>query len=909
MERGGTGFRFSIILIILVILLFFSRIAGLVTDFWWFDSLGFSGIFLISLKAKILLFAATAVFFFAFIMANLWISSRFSESAISLRLKAVIAAVIAVFAGLAAYPKWLALLQYLNQVNFNIADPVFMRDVSFYVFSLPFYIIVWKLLLACLITAIIATAIDYFQASLSNIVKQKAEMKPQTPSGEVPSVTIKSIMPKARNKALAHLAVLGAVFFGLLAFRHYISRYSIMYSEKGIVVGAGYTDVVAVLPAIKLLMVLALAISVLFIFWVLYISKHREVRKKHVIPYAIGAYALVFIIGLAFIPGLIQSLKVSPNEINLEKQYIKHNINFTRIAYGLDDIEEKDFDVELGLDPQKLSEASETLDNVRVLDWRPLTQTYKQTQEIRLYYDLSGIDIDRYNIDGKYTEVMLSPRELKQENIADNAKTWVNLHMIYTHGYGLVMSPVNNVTEEGLPNYFIKDIPPSYTVEEESIRIDNPQIYYGEQDNNFVLVDTKTREFDYPKGDENEYTHHEGDGGVELSSFFRKLLMAIRFSDIKILLSSDVTDESRIMFMRSIQKRISKITPFLLLDEDPYLVVSDGKLYWIQDAYTVTDKFPYSEKADSRSGINYIRNSVKVVVDAYNGDVTYYVADKEDSIIQTYARIFPQEFKSLSSMPEGLRKHIRYPEGLFSLQSKIYMTYHMSDPTVFYNKEDAWEVPNEIYGTGQRVQMEPYYVILNLPGEDEAEFVLMIPFTPTRKDNMIAWMAARSDGDDYGKLLVYNFPKDKLVYGPSQVEAKFDQDSEISQQLTLWSQRGSRITRGNLLVIPIEESILYIEPLYLASEQGELPQMKRVLVSDGERVVMEETLDQSLEALFGKKKEKPSDTGEKRLREDMIKEAGEHYESILDAMENNDWQGFGESFDKLGNVLEELKRG
>ncbi|MBU0536496.1 MAG: UPF0182 family protein, partial [Nanoarchaeota archaeon] len=812
-----------------------------------------------------------------------------TRSKTSMRLKLGISALLAFFTGLIGQAHWFTLLQYQYQVSFGIQDPVFMQDIGFYVFTLPFYEAVWGMAFWCIILTIMLVAADYLRYHITSFIEQRMNHA---------NNPIDITMSLLGRKQATHLGVLGALAFIMIAVKHHLSKFSIMYSEKGIVVGAGYTDVTVVLPAIKIMIVLALLVAVVFSLWAVLATK---MRKRHILAVAIGGYILIFFIGVSIIPGIIQSLKVSPNEINLETPYLENNIKFTRMAYGIDNIETKDFEVK-PIDKETLYNASPTLDNVRLLDWRPLTQTYKQTQEIRLYYDLADVDIDRYEIDGKYTEVMLSPREINQDKIAANAKTWVNLHMIYTHGYGVVMSPVNDVTEAGLPEYLIKDIPPVYTVEEESIRVDKPQIYYGEQENNFVLVNTKTQEFDYPKGNTNEYNQYDGEGGVVLDSFLKKLMMALRFGDLKILLSSDVTSESKIMFRRSIQDRIKKVTPFLLLDYDPYLVIDDGRMYYIQDAYTTSTRYPYSEKVDW-TGMNYIRNSVKVVVDAYDGDVTYYVVDDTDPLIRTYAKIFPKQFLTFSSMPKNLKKHIRYPEGLFTIQAEMYKTYHMDDPVVFYNKEDAWGIPNEIYGSGQQVPMEPYYIIIKLPGEEQPEFVLMSPFTPIKKDNMIAWIAARSDGDDYGKLFVYRFPKDKLVYGPSQIEAKFDQDSVISQQLTLWSQRGSGVTRGNLLVIPIDQSIIYIEPLYLQAEQGELPEMKKVLVSDGDKVVMEDTLEIALEALFGRAAES-SDSG-MRTQAELIQEASRYYDNIIDSM-GNDWQAFGENFDKLGQVLGEL---
>ncbi len=906
MVKAKNWFTWVILLLVFVFLMFFSRIAVLITDFWWFDNLGFSQIFMISLKAKIGLFFAASLVFFVFVLANLKISSKLSKSKqpfkIAFKQKVLISAVLAIFVGFATYPKWFVVLQYLNQVPFGIADPILLKDVSFYVFTLPFLLAAWKFAMITVVVATILVVLDYMKESIIYTLTQRPrQINPESP---LPKAEYKQFMPKLERKAMVHMAVLGSFVFLLLALKHYLAVFSIMFSKKGIVVGAGYTDVVIFLPIIKALMVIAVIIAALFYLWIFYISKHRKIRKKHILAYVIVFYFVAFVMAPPVITGVVQSLKVSPNEINLEKPYIENNIKFTRIAYGLSGVDEKDFPVLASLTPEILEDAKETIDNVRILDWRPLKQTYKQTQEIRLYYDLSNIDVDRYNILGKYTQVLLAPREMNQEKIVEKAKTWVNLHMVYTHGFGVVMSPVNKVTNEGLPNYLIKDIPPISTVDEENLEIKKPQIYYGEKDNNFVLVNTNTKEFDYPKGNTNAYIQYDGKGGVQLKSFFTKLMMTIRFMDIKIMLSSDLTKQSKIMFHRNVEERISKLTPFFVLDRDRYMVISDGKIYWIQDAYTTSNNFPYSEKTGN---LNYIRNSVKIVVDAYSGEVTYYVVDTEDPIVRTYSRIFSKQFKSFDLMPEELKNHLRYPIDMFKVQSQIYATYHMNDPTVFYNKEDAWQIPHEIYGTGQQIMVEPYYIIIKLPGEQKEEYVLMTSFTPIKKDNMIAWLAARSDNANYGKLLLYKFPKDKLIFGPLQIEAKFDQDSDISQQLTLWSQQGSRVTRGNLLVIPIDDSILYVEPLYIQAEQGQLPELKRVLVSDGERVVMEKDLATALDSLFGKKKPVKIKAGEERTTEQLTEEAQQHYENILDAMADNDWSAFGDSFDKLGDVLKQLK--
>ena len=874
-----------------------SKIAEFFTDFWWFKNLGFEKIFIISLKAKITMFVVSALIFIVFAVINIKIASLKSKRNIPFKPLLLITMILALFFGSIVTYKWFEALQFFNHVKFGLADPIFLKDVSFYVFALPFINIIWRFAMGVLIVTTLILVIEYAFPLLKSVIKP-TQILGADGSVQVPKITFPEGL---KRKAMVHGAVFGSFFFILLSVQHYLSRFSIMYSEKGIVVGAGYTDVIAYLPMIKLLMVLAIISAIALYVWIFYISKQKQLRKRHILAYILAVYLIFFFIGPTIIPGLIQNFKVSPNEINLEKPYIENNINFTRIAYGLDNVEEEDFSVKMSLTPEVLANEPETMNNIRLLDWRPLTQTYKQTQEIRLYYDLSGIDVDRYTIDGKYTQVMISPREMNQDKIAENAKTWVNLRFVYTHGFGAVVSPVNKVTREGLPDYLVKDIPPAS--DSEVLEIEKPQVYYGEKTGSYVIANTKTEEFDFPQGNSNQYINYDGVGGVKIDSFFKKVMMAIRLKDFRILLSSDITDESRVLFNRQIADRVSRITPFLSLDNDPYIVIDDGNLYWILDAYTTTGNFPYSEKIGS---INYLRNSVKIVVNAYDGDVSYYVVDPEDPLISTYAKIFPKQFKSYNLIPEGLKKHTRYPIDLFKVQSSIYSTYHMDDATVFYNKEDAWQIPNEIYGTGQQVKVEPYYIIMKLPGESKEEYVLMTTFNPIRKDNMVAWLAARSDNANYGKLLLYKFPKEKLVFGPLQIEAKFDQDSEISQQLTLWSQQCSRVTRGNLLAIPIRDSILYIEPLYMQAEQGQLPEMKRVLVSDGERVVMEKDLKTALEALFGKAKTTSVEFSDEDTQESLIEDANKYYESLLESM-GNDWVAFGQNFDNLGVVLNKLK--
>jgi len=623
----------------------------------------------------------------------------------------------------------------------------------------------------------------------------------------------------------------------------------------------------------------------------------------------VGALAAIHLVGLNFYPSLLQRFRVVPNEIEAERPYIERNIQFTRRAYGLDKIESKDFPAEEQLTLQDLKRNDATIKNIRLWEHRPLLATYAQLQEIRTYYKFVDVDNDRYQIDGTYRQVMLSARELSHQHLPSRGN-WINEHLTYTHGYGVVFGPVNQVTPEGLPEFFIKDIPPVSTG---PIKVTRPEIYYGEVANDYVFVKTKSQELDYPAGDQNVYTNYQGSGGVPIRSFWRKLLFSARYGTLRILFSNDITRESRILYHRQIQERVKKIAPFITFDRDAYLVIAQGgRLFWIVDGYTTTERYPYSEPT-RRLG-NYIRNSVKAVVDAYNGSVVFYLSAPEDPLIQAYGKAFPGMFHPLEKMPEDLRPHIRYPQDLFAVQARIYATYHMQDPQVFYNKEDLLSIPRKSQN-GQERDMEPYYTIMRLPGEKKEEFVLLLPFTPNKKDNMRAWLAARSDPPHYGKLIALDFPKAKLIYGPKQIDARIDQDAYISQQLSLWSQRGSTVIRGSLLAIPIEKSLLYVQPLYLAAEKGSLPELKRVLVAFGNQIAMEETLEQSLQRVFGGRPGREpvpvvtAAVGAAGPDKGLAGRALEHYSRSQEFLRQGNWAGFGEELKKLESVLREMQRG
>jgi hypothetical protein len=727
-----------------------------------------------------------------------------------------VSATLAFLAGWLGTDRWELVLKALNSTPFGIRDPLFEQEVAFYVFQLP----LWSSLYGWLMTVLILSALATIAVSFST-------RGIQILSGGV------SISPRTRG----HLLSLAALLFLLKAAGYRLAMFDLLFSRRGVAFGAGYSDVNAQLPILKALVVLTGLVAVLCLV---------TIRIRSWRPLLVGVAALVgvAILGGVAYPGLIQRYRVSPNEIVKEKPYIDFNIRYTRLAYGLDNIEEREFPAEETLTLQDLRKNDTTIKNIRLWDTRPLLATYSQLQEIRTYYKFTDIDIDRYTLNGEYRQVTLSPRELSSQDLP--SRIWINERLTYTHGYGAVVSPVNRVTREGLPEFWIKDIPP---VASGDLRISRPELYFSELATDYVFAKTRAKEFDYPAGNQNVYTTYDGQGGIPLGSFWRKALFAVYLGDIKLLLSNDLTAESRLLIYRNIRARVQRIAPFFQYDDDPYMVISAaGRIVWLLDGYTVSDRFPYS--APTRGLGNYVRNAVKVTVDAYDGAVHFYVADPADPLIRTIARIFPGLLKPLDAMPADLRAHIRYPEGLFRIQAGVYAVYHMRDTQVFYNKEDLWSIPVRPLDGHERV-MEPYYLILRLPGEKKEEFVLLIPFTPSKKDNLAAWLAARSDPPNYGKLVVYDFPKQKLIYGPRQIEARIDQDSFISQQLTLWNQRGSQVIRGNLLVVPIDRSLVYVEPLYIAAEKGQLPELKRVIVGFGDRIAMDETLDGAMARVFG----------------------------------------------------------
>ncbi len=905
-----------LIAIVVVSAILLGRAGNTLVDWLWFSSIGYEGVFWTIFTARTGLFLTV----FAVSTGAFWLSGglalRFARRSAarpaaystgvqqtSLQLLAgyvsphvparLLVAGAAVLLGLLTasieLSNWEVALRFLHQVPYGESDPVFGKDIGFYLFSLPAYVAIknW-LLLVLFFSAVLAGGVYWVQGDIE---------LDRPPRGLSPA-------------ALLHGALLLGLYFAVKAWSYTLDRFLLLYSDNGIVVGAGYTDLHVRLPILWFLVGLAILCAIAAAST----ARWRTWRLP-------AAAMLVLFASSILVSGLFSALfnrfYVKPSELQLETPYIERNIALTRQAYNLRQIAVKPFEAEEKLSFATLEANRPTVDNIRLWDVQPLMSTYAQLQEIRTYYRFLDMDIDRYRLDGAYQQVMLSPRELDPALLPSNAQTWVNLHLLFTHGNGVVMSPVTQKSSEGLPLFYLQDIPPVATG---GPAVREPRLYFGQAEENYAIVRGSTPEFDYPRGKDNVYAAYDGADGVAIGDTARRALFSWYYGDPNILLTEYITSESRILFHRNIQDRVRTIAPVLRLDHDPYIVVSGGRLFWMQDAYTTSDWFPYAQP-QSAGGLNYIRNSVKVVIDAYNGAVDFYVSDPDDPIIKTYQRIFPALFKPLAAMPADLQQHIRYPEDLFLVQAQLYRTYHMDRAEVFYNREDLWQFPRQPADSdallGRDAQrMAPYYMIMRLPGEPRAEFVLMLPMVPSQRENMIAWLAARCDPPDYGKLVVYEFPKDKQVFGPFQIEARIQQNTDISQQISLWNQMGSRVIRGHLLVVPIENSILYVSPLYLRAATGQLPELKRVIAAYGDRVVMEETLGAALAALFkdtapaARPAEAPAATaaGPAGPADARAREALVHYDRAIERLKAGDFAGFGTELDALRPLLEALGR-
>jgi hypothetical protein len=769
-------------------------------------------------------------------------------------------------------------------------------DIGFYIFTLPFLKTIRSALFTIVIASIVGSLILYGPTSRESLQALSWRRG------------VRIIGTETHHRIITHLSALGIVMIGIFMFWTQIAKWDLMYSPRGAVFGPGWTDVHVQIGAYNFFMVALLTSAIL-----LGISVFSKEFKRTAQAAALGLMIclLSWIIGVEGVPLLLQSYKVSPNELSMEGEYIKQNIKFTKFAYGLTDdkVKQVEFPVNFtGMTPDIISKNRVTFDNVRVWDWRVLQSNNSQYQGFRLYYTFPTVNVVRYTINGRLQQLMYSARELDIEKLAEQSKTWQNQHLVYTHGYGAVANPVNKVTSEGSPDYWIKDIPPVSKYSE--LQITQPRIYFGEATKEHVYVHTAHQEFDYPLGDANATYRYESGSGIELSSFLKKLVFALRIDGLRLLTASEITPQTRLLWRRDIETRVKTLAPFLKYDSDKYQVVAKGNLYYIWDAYTTSADFPYSEPSLGRGSMNYIRNSVKVVMNAFTGKVDFYVFDQDDPIIKTYRNMFPGMFKDAASMPKELRDHVRYPEDLLRIQGDIFSTYHMSDPGVFYNREDAWQ-PSGDLAHGKVEPIMPYYVVMTIPGETKEEFALIRPFSPLTtnqaqpRNNMVSWIAARCDGENYGKLLLFKFPKDRLVYGPLQISARMNQDDVISKDFTLWNQQGSQVVLGNLIIIPLADyKLLYVQPVYLQATVGKMPELKRVIVSLGENLGYGSSFEDALTKLTGRQvpAEAPSGakTEVKATKPELIKKAAkalDDYQAL---------QGAGR-FAESGRKLEELK--
>lgn len=941
MEKKGLKKQRSfavILLFIVVVLSLFMLMINFITDWIWFKEMGYVNVFFKQLSTE--LEVGIPIFVILTVIVNIYLkrlkkgyfNKIASDEITDLKKLNRYTNIISVVFGLivsfyTVTNLWFEILRFKNSTDFNLKDPIFKLDISFYIFKLDFLKQLNEMLIGLIVLIIVMTVIYYvilLTMHSPNFFKEETYQNSYEEENAYENVNgnpfakifgAKAGRPKKTlndgnfkellNIASGQLSFLGVVFFIMLALHFFLKQFDLLNTHTGAVYGAGFTDVNITLWVYRALIVLALFGAVTVVHHI----RKKQFKKILTVP------VLMIIVGAVGIGAslVIQTVIVSPDEINKEAKYLERNIEYTQKAYQLDNVSVKSFEADNKLTSTDIADNAETIKNIRINDYKPVNTFYNQTQSIRKYYKFNDVDVDRYMVNGKYTQTYLSTREIDETKLKD---TWLNRHLKFTHGYGVTLSRVDTVTSNGQPDVMIKNIPPESDVQE--IQIKQPEVYFGELSNDYILVNTSEEEFDYPDGDSNKYTKYEGNAGIKMT-LPNRILFALREQSLKLLVSSNIKSDSRIIINRNVMDRVTKIMPHLSYEQDPYTVVADGKIYWMVDAYTTSTNYPYSEPyQESKQGIkapNYIRNSVKAVVDAYNGDVSFYIVDENDPIAKTYQKIYPNLFKSSDEMPDELKAHMRYPNSLFAVQASVYSRYHMEDVKVFYQDEDAWDIADEMYGTEQK-KMTPNYYIVKLPGEESAEFINSIPFTPKSKQNMTGLMVARNDGEHYGELILYSFPKNKTVYGPMQIEAQIDQKPEISSDFTLWSSAGSKYNRGNLFVIPIESSLLYVEPVYLEAANSAIPEVKRVIVAYNDKIAYESTLGEALNTLFGDgtsdayvgSEEKKSDAPEAETKDSLIKKASDAFANGEKALQNGDWTEYGKQMEIVQDSLNKLTK-
>ncbi|MDR1136547.1 MAG: UPF0182 family protein [Clostridiales Family XIII bacterium] len=954
----------AVVVIVAILAACFGGLVKFITDYLWFDELGYTSVFLKKLFTQLqigvpLFLILTALGYFYLKLLKKGYHKKISAAAPSLKPGLVnwitlgmSAAGAGVITFLAVTTLWFELLKFTNSTDFNIADPIFSQDVSFYVFKLQFITQLNQILISIVIVFAVLTVLYYFlllslcrpkifEAVRPGEDEDEYEEEQQQPYGgafgsfgdvfekvgeainrqmgvgggssgsrsqfrgkkPVNDVKIKELVNIASNQII----ILGVIFFIMVGVNFFLRQFDLLYSQTGVLFGAGFTDINITLWMYRVLIVLSFVAAIFFVIGVKG-KKYKTVLSIPVLMVVVGALGT----GAGL---LVQNLVVSPDEITKETAYLEYNIQFTQNAYDLQNVDTMSFPADNNLTAEDLVNNTDTLANIRINDYSPAKQFYNSTQTIRPYYLFNDVDVDRYTINGEYTQTFLSAREVDETLINQE---WINKYLKYTHGYGITLSRVDKVTNSGQPDMMIQDIPPKSQVSE--IEITRPEIYFGELTNNYILVKTDEQEYDYPTGEENAWTFYEGNAGIRLNLFNRSLF-AIREQSMKLLVSTNINSDSRIIINRNITQRVREIMPYIAYDDNPYIVTVDGKLYWIIDAYTTSTKYPYSEPLGIEAGntINYIRNSVKVVIDAYNGDTSYYLVDDQDPVANTFMSIYPKLFKPFGDMPEELRAHIRYPAQMLNIQAEVYKRYHVNNVKVFYQGEDLWDISQEFVGVGEPVNMTAQYYIMKLPGEDDVEFINSIPYTPRNKKNMTGLLVARNDGEHYGELILYQLPKSKVVYGPMQIEAQIDQNDTIAKEFSLWKNSGSTYTRGNMFIIPIEDSLVYVEPVYLAAANSSLPEVRRVIVAYGDRIAYESTLSGALNSLFGtdyletggeQTEGTSGGSGGEALgtmtADELAQRAREAYENALSASQNGDWATYGRELKQLERYLNEL---
>ena len=883
----GTWFVLGVIGVVIVILAVAGPAIAIWTGLLWFKALGIQEVYTTRLGLQLWLFFGSLLVAFVYVAVNVLIALRFRASSVlrtigirrrflrsTTGLVGIVAAfVIALIVSLGAYSLWQQLLLYLDGVPTGKTEPVFGMDISFYLFTLPFLKsgLNWALGLSFMTVLLIAALYAW----------RGTDFELRLP-----------------NRGIAHVSILFAVVALVVAASAYVGKYDLLYQHNGYVWGAGYTDINARIPIAYISTGLGVLLSVALLA--------NAVLRRLWLPVVVLAIWIVFGILSAIYAQAIERLVVAPQQFTRESQYISRELSYTRQAFGLDSVKVNQYAGTSGLTQQAIQDDQTTIDNLRLWDKLQLQETYPQLQAIRTYYTLNSIDYDRYTLNGRYEQLTLSARELDVTRLPQQGRGFVNETLTYTHGYGVVASPVRQVVGEGLPNLAARDIPQTG-----DLKVDQPAIYFGEQTNNYVLAPSAQKEFDYPSGSGDVYTNYTGSHGVPLAGVNR-LLYAAYMGDLNLLITSQVTAKTQILYRRNIVDRVREIAPFLSYDGDPYIVVADGKLYWIIDAYTTADTYPYSQQ-DSDTQINYIRNSVKVVIDAYEGTANFYIADPNDPIIKAYAKGFPTLFKPLELMPASIQQHIRYPTDMFNIQVSVYRTYHMTDPQVFYNREDVWAIPEESTGPGSTATLQPYYVLMRLPGETKAEYLLILPFTPNNRPNMISWLAARNDAPNYGRLVLYQLPKDTVIFGPSQIGNRIQENTAISSQFTLWNQSGSQVQQGNLLVVPVGQTFLYFEPVYLrATNTSSLPEFKKVILADTQNVVWDDTLEGALAQLVGAAPPTTTPTpggtpSPNATCADLINQANTHYQNAQAKLKTGDLAGYAAEIQQVGTLLQQMQ--